>query len=108
MRGAKFVAWTIFPLVAGVTVAGAPCTWESALQIEIDHASAHFGEAIPAGDVDGDGYNDVVVGAPSGPNGSGIGQAHSFTVPVTVPEPPTILLLLTGLAGLGMMMCRRV
>lgn len=79
MRGARFVAWTIFTLVAGVTVAGAPCTWESALQIEIDHASAHFGEAISAGDVDGDGYNDVVVGAHGFINDNGWrGRAYLF------------------------------
>jgi hypothetical protein len=50
----------------------------AAWTVESNQASAQLGQVATAGDVNGDGFSDVIVGAPSYDNGTGVGRAFAY------------------------------
>jgi hypothetical protein len=73
-EGAAFV---FLGSATGVVAIGSP--GNAASRIEPDQANAHLGESVAgAGDVNGDGYADVIVGAPKYDSGSGNGEGAAL------------------------------
>ncbi len=95
------VAWIFLGSAAGIASGGAA---EADAQLESNRASAQFGTSVAgAGDVNGDGYNDVIVSAPIGANpGSYVFHGGPSGIPsAAAADAATTLAAGASVAGAG-------